>query len=158
MLDFTVLTHILLRAEPLDLHKFSRDMQWSCVIENLVLNFCGITHLVMDVTIGHSYSTTHDFKPNTLEKWSWEKISKILPATPFGFCPDGHKLLRTMQTRPPTIFLFICRNVLLSKKHRPEVCTQKFRPYINYCCTLFGLKLYVTQAFCFKPKLWADFT
>ena len=32
---------------------------------NLILNFHRTTHLVMEVTIGHTYSMQHDFKPNT---------------------------------------------------------------------------------------------
>ena len=40
------------------------------------------------------------------------KIPKILPATKFSFCPDGHKLFRTMWTGPSY-------GILLTTMHKP---------------------------------------
>ena len=37
------------------------------------------------------------------------KIPKILPATTFSFCPDGHKLFRTIWTGRSTILMEPCR-------------------------------------------------
>ncbi len=40
------------------------------------LNFTSTTRLVMDVTIGHSYTTTHHFKSNTIQTMESTKRHK----------------------------------------------------------------------------------
>ena len=46
------------------------------ITPNQILNFHRTTHLVMDVTIGHTYSKQHDFKPNTLREMESRKCQK----------------------------------------------------------------------------------
>ena len=48
---------------------------WS-ITPNPILNFHRTTHQVMDVTIGHTYSMQHDFKPNTSREMESGKCRK----------------------------------------------------------------------------------
>ena len=55
------------------------DMMTLCncgITANPILNFHRTTHLVMDVTIGHTYSLQHDFKANTLREMESGKCRK----------------------------------------------------------------------------------
>ena len=46
------------------------------ITPNPILNFHRMTHLIMDVTIGHTNSMLHDFKPNTLREMVSGKCQK----------------------------------------------------------------------------------
>ena len=69
------------------------DMMTLCncgITANPILNFHRTTHLVMDVTIGHTYSLQHDFKPNTsreMESRKCRKYQRFYKRQPLAFAP-----------------------------------------------------------------------
>ena len=80
-----------------------------CITQRQILNFHGTNHLVMDVTIGHTYSMQHDVNPNTWREMELGKCWKIskTPLTTLNVCPS-HKLFGRMRTRPSTISIKLC--------------------------------------------------
>ena len=84
------------------------------ITPNRILNsgFHRITHLVTDVTIGHTNSMQHDFKPNTSSMENVEN-TKEFTSNDFSFCP--HKLFRKMWTR-------INAHALIHKLHISIYC------------------------------------
>ena len=64
------------------------------ITPNPILNLHRTTRLVINVTIGQTYSIHMTLNQTLQEKWSQENVenTKDLPATTFIFCPNGHKL------------------------------------------------------------------
>ena len=90
-----------------------------------VPNFHRTIHLVMDVTVGHTYSMQHDFKPNTsreMESGKCRKYQKIYQRQRLAFAPMVIVLFRTMWTGRSTILVEPCR----------PLCTNNVRTQIFY--------------------------